>query len=256
MTDTPEPSEAASPQTGTTWSLVIPMWNEAARIGDTVAAIAADPTLSGAGLRVILADDGSTDDSRSVGQQAISDNGIAGEVLTLPHGGKGAAVRAGVLHADTDLIAFTDADLSAPPTDIAAVFRALELGTAEVVAGLRTTDQGTPAPPLRKLARIIMRSVVRGTGLTSVPDTQCGLKGFTRQAGHAILEPLETDGFAFDVELLARAQRLGLKVHSEPVAWRHGEGSTVRVARDAPMMLWQMALMLWRRRHWPRSLDA
>lgn len=239
----------------TSWTLVIPMWNEAARIGGTVAAIAADSTLAAANLRLVLADDGSTDASRSVGEQAIASAGIDGEVLALPHAGKGAAVRAGVLHASTELIAFTDADLSAPPEDIARVFQALATGRSQVVAGLRTSDQGTPAPPLRKLARVIMRSVVRGTGLTTVADTQCGLKGFTREAGHAILEPLETDGFAFDVELLARAERLGLTVHSEPVAWRHGEGSTVRVARDAPQMVWQMAQMLWRRRNWPTSLS-
>lgn len=234
-------------------ALVIPMWNEAERIDATISAIASS-ALGASDLTLILADDGSTDESRSVADAALKRVGQRGEVLALPHTGKGGAVRAGVLHADAPWIAFTDADLSAPPDDIEKVFAALEAGRGQVVAGTRVSDLGAPAPPMRKAARVVMRRVVRTLKLTSVPDTQCGLKGFSREVGRAILEPLQTDGFAFDVELLARAEHLGVTVHTQPVGWRHGEGSTVRVLRDAPAMVGQMLGMLWRRRNWPREI--
>jgi len=238
-------------------SLVIPMWNEAARIGATVAAIAASP-LAGEALHLILADDGSTDTSRSVAEDALKTataaSAMTGEVLALPHSGKGGTVRAGILHASSAFVAFTDADLAAPPEDINRVFAALEAGKGDVVAGIRTSDGGDPAPPMRQAARLVMRSVVRGLGLTKVPDTQCGLKAFTQEAAQAVLTPLQTDGFAFDVELLARAERLGLRIHSEPVAWRHGEGSTVHLASAAPAMVLQMLVMMRNRRSWPTTL--
>jgi len=238
-------------------SLVIPMWNEAARIGTTVAAIADSP-LANQPLHLILADDGSTDSSCVVADAALSKavagSTITGEVLSLPHSGKGGTVRAGILRARTEYVAFTDADLAAPPEDINRVFAALEAGRGDVVAGIRTSDGGDPAPPMRQAARLVMRSVVRGLGLTKVPDTQCGLKAFTHVAAQAVLTPLQTDGFAFDVELLARAERLGLRIHSEPVAWRHGEGSTVHLASAAPAMVFQMLVMMRDRRSWPTRL--
>jgi len=234
-------------------ALVIPTWNEAERIDATVVAIS-ESALGASDLTVILADDGSTDASRSVAAAALERTGQKGEVLALPHTGKGGAVRAGVLHAESPWIVFTDADLSAPPEDIERVFAALEAGKGQVVAGTRISDLGAPAPPMRKAARVVMRWVVRTLKLTSVPDTQCGLKGFSRDVGREILEPLQTDGFAFDVELLARAEHLGVTIHTEPVGWRHGEGSTVRVLRDAPAMVGQMLGMLWRRRSWPRDI--
>lgn len=230
-------------------ALVIPMWNEAERIRSTLEAIASSPLNDGE-LTMLLVDDGSTDRSVAVAQQALDELDLTGSVLARPHAGKGAAVRAGVLDAAQPVIVFTDADLSAPVSDITKVFEALDAGRGEVVTGIRDSDLGSPPPPIRRLARRVMRDLVKFLGLTSVPDTQCGLKGFTRDAAHAVLTPLTTSGFAFDVELLARAEYLGLRIHTVSVGWRHAEGSTLRVANDAPAMILELLKMRWHRRTW------
>jgi len=236
-------------------TLVIPMWNEAARIGDTLQAIA-DSSLNDSRLRLLLVDDGSGDATIEVAQRALDELPLNGRVLARPHAGKGASVRAGVLAADAPHIVFTDADLSAPVEDIEKVFVALDAGHGQVVTGIRDSDLGSPPPPIRRLARRVMRDLVKVLGLTSVPDTQCGLKGFTRAAGRVILEPLTTSGFAFDVELLARAEHLGLTIHTESVGWKHRDGSTLRVANDAPAMIIELFKMRSTRRSWPSKLEA
>jgi len=230
-------------------ALVIPMWNEAARIRSTLEAIASSP-LNNDALKMLLVDDGSTDNTVAVAQQALDDLKLSGSVLPRAHAGKGATVRSGVLEAAEANIVFTDADLSAPVSDIRKVFDALDAGAGDVVTGIRDSDLGSPPPPIRRLARRVMRDLVKFLGLTSVPDTQCGLKGFTREAAHAVLTPLTTTGFAFDVELLARAEYLGLDIHTVSVGWRHAEGSTLRVANDAPAMILELLKMRWNRRTW------
>jgi len=236
-------------------SLVIPMWNEAARIRKTLEAISGS-SLNGPRLDLLLVDDGSTDDTVTVSQKALDELPVRGAVMTRPHAGKGASVRAGVLAADGKHIVFTDADLSAPVEDIEKVFDALDAERGKVVSGIRNSDLGSPPPPIRRLARRIMRDLVKILGLTSVPDTQCGLKGFTRDAAHAILEPLTTSGFAFDVELLARAEHLGLPIHTESVGWKHRDGSTLRVASDAPAMILELFRMRSMRRSWPTAMGS
>jgi len=231
------------------------MWNEAARIRETLDAIAAS-ALNSPRLDLLLVDDGSSDDTVAVSRRALDELPVTGVVMERPHAGKGASVRAGVLAAGGDHIVFTDADLSAPVEDIEKVFAALDAGHGKVVTGIRNSDLGSPPPPVRRLARRVMRDLVKFLGLTSVPDTQCGLKGFTRDAGHAILEPLTTSGFAFDVELLARAEHLGLKIHTESVGWKHREGSTLRVANDAPAMILELLRMRSTRRSWPSTMDS
>lgn len=231
------------------------MWNEAARIRETLEAIA-HSSLNDDRLELRLVDDGSSDDTIAVSERALDELPVRGMVMARPHAGKGASVRAGVLAADAPHIVFTDADLSAPVEDIEKVFVALDAERGQVVTGIRDSDLGSPPPPIRRLARRVMRDLVKFLGLTSVPDTQCGLKGFTREAAHAILEPLTTTGFAFDVELLARAEHLGLNIHTESVGWKHREGSTLRVANDAPAMILELLKMRKTRRSWPSTLNS
>jgi len=221
-------------------TLVIPMYREAARIAGTIHALAASP-LDRPGTEIILVDDGSDDDTVAVARAALAATSLAASILRLEHNlGKGGAVRAGVLASAGRVVAFSDADLSAGVAEIAKCFAAVESGRAQVACSSRAVVGSVipvRQPRLRELSGKAFNLVLRLLGLTRFRDTQCGLKVFTREAGRCLFEQLTVTGFAFDVELLLLAERLGLRVEEVPVEWRHVEESRVRPLRDGLTML-------------------
>jgi len=162
-------------------------------------------------------------------------------LLRLPaNRGKGAAVRAGVLAAQGATIAFADADLSAGIAEIERCFHLLEVGGCELVATTRgepLSNVVVPQPPFRQLSGKLFNVLLRALGLTRLPDTQCGLKAFTREAAVELFQDLVTTRFAFDVEVLLKAGLSGMVVRELPIEWRHIEESRVRPLRDSAMMI-------------------
>lgn len=211
-------------------TLVIPMYREASRIGSTLAALATsdlnDPT-----TEVLLVDDGSDDGTPALAKSVAGELGLTVTVLELGvNQGKGAAVRAGVLASHGAVVAFADADLATDTTDIDACFRRVEEGPDEVVVATRSHPDSiitVAAPRHRVVMGRAYNGFLRVLGLTQSKDTQCGLKGFTAEAGRTVFAPLRTQGFAFDIEVLARASQAGLSVGEMPIAWGHVEGSRV-----------------------------
>ncbi len=220
-------------------SLVIPMYREAARIEATIAAITTS-SLASDEVELIFVDDGSDDRTAEVATSALDRFGLAGRVLTLRENvGKGAAVRAGVLEATGRFIAFADADLSAGIPEIERCFHLLEVGGCDVVASTRgapLSNVVVPQPLPRRLGGKLFNTFVRGLGLSRLPDTQCGLKAFTREAAVTLFRDLCTPRFAFDVEVLLRADQRGMVVRELPIEWRHVEASRVRPVRDSSRM--------------------
>ncbi|HEU5431713.1 MAG TPA: dolichyl-phosphate beta-glucosyltransferase [Thermomicrobiales bacterium] len=223
-------------------SLVIPAYNEAARIGRTIAAALAWLEAQPFCGELIVVDDGSVDATATAAESAIAGAERA-RVLRLPHGGKAAAVRAGMLAARGDQIAFCDADL-ATPLDYLTDLRAAVVAGCDVAIGSR---EGIGArrlgePVYRHLMGRVFNGIVRLCVLPGIQDTQCGFKLFTRPAAEAILartrlyrEPRAVAGprvTAFDVELLVVARALGWRVCATPVVWTYGVGSKVHPARD------------------------
>ena len=211
-------------------TLVIPMFREASRIGGTLTALAASP-LNDERTEILLVDDGSDDGTPAIAASRAADLGLAVTVLRQPvNEGKGAAVRAGVLAAKGRTIAFADADLLGGAVDIEECFRRVEAGPDEVVFATRSHPDSTitvAAPRHRVLIGRTYNAFLRRLGLTDSLDTQCGLKGFTAGAARTLFTPLRTKGFAFDIEILARARQAGLAVGEMPLAWGHVEGSRV-----------------------------
>jgi dolichyl-phosphate beta-glucosyltransferase len=224
-------------------SLIIPAYNEAARIvatvQDAMAWLAAQPYHG----ELIVVDDGSEDATAALAERAL-DRFWPGQVIRIAHGGKAAAVRAGMLAATGDQIAFCDADLATPLVYLNALREALARGS-EIAIGSR---EGLGArrigePPYRHLMGRVFNAVVRVLLIPGVDDTQCGFKLFRvevardllqrsrlyRQGGASVSGPRVT---AFDVELLAIARQRGYRVSTVPVVWTYGEGSKVRPARD------------------------
>ena len=220
----------------TAWSIVLPMYQEADRIAHTVRVLAGSPL---AAAELLFVDDGSTDGTVDVLRAALAQTTLTARVLRLPRNlGKGSAVRTGVLAAAGDVIAFLDADLSSPPEAVVEVCRAVESGAQVAIAsrGHETSELVVRQPGSREAAGKSFNRFVQRLGLTTLPDTQCGLKAFDRQSARALFEPLRTRRFAFDVEVLVRADRLGLRVVVLPTRWAHVEESRVKPVRDGARM--------------------
>lgn len=239
-------------------TLVVPAYDEAARIDETLAQVAAWLGAPPRGpVEVVLADDGSADGTRDRFEAFAREHPGAVRVLALPHRGKAATVTSGVLAAEGEAVLFSDADLSVPLSEAGAFLRALDEG-ADVVIGSREVAgaRREQEPSYRHLMGRAFNGLVRALVVPGIHDTQCGFKMFTRAAAQAIFTRLRRYGpdapvirgpmvTAFDVEVLFLARRLGLRVVELPVPWRHGERSKVRPVVDAVRMARDVLLVKW-----------
>lgn len=236
-------------------SLVIPAYDEAARIGETFARIDAwQASPPCAPLEVVLVDDGSGDDTLARFHAFARERPWV-RVLANPHRGKAFAVRSGVLAARGDLILFSDADLSAPLTEARHLIRALHAG-ADVAIGSRELpgSRRKDEPWYRHALGRGFNWIVQAALVPGVRDTQCGFKLFRREAAQAIFQRMQRYGAdapeiegpmvtAFDVEVLYVARRLGLTLAEVPVQWAHAGESKVNPLLDSGRMARDVALV-------------
>jgi dolichyl-phosphate beta-glucosyltransferase len=226
--------DPGSDPTGTGLSLVVPCYNEAERLPRTLATYLAELPRQPGAVEVLVVDDGSTDQTLAVAQAIAARDDRVRVIGSQPNRGKGHGVRTGVLQANGALIVFTDADGSYGPGEVARVTAAL--ADAPVAIGCRPAGWAA-GPPARRLAsRLFNRAIQALLGLR-FGDTQCGLKGFRRQAALELFGRARLDGFAFDVEVLFLAGRLGLGVVEVPVRAEVRNGSKVQLVVDAVAML-------------------
>lgn len=214
-------------------SLILPCFNEADRLPATLAAYLAQLPKDPTATEVLVVDDGSVDATAEVAQAVAAGDARVRVLRSWPNHGKGFAVRAGMLAAAGHLLAFTDADGAYEPDDLERVVQALE--TAPVAIGTRGPE--TAAPLARQVASRAFNFALHVVSDLPFTDTQCGLKGFRREAARQLFGRARTNGFAFDVELLLLARRLGLPVAEVPVRARVCSGSRVRVLADGRRML-------------------
>lgn len=217
-------------------SVVVPAYNEAAQIERTLDELRGYLAPMALSWEVRVVDDGSTDTTRAlVAKTAGGDRRIV--LQAEPHRGKGAAVRAGMLAATSDLRFLCDADLSMPLPELP---RFLELvpGQCDIAIGSR---EGAGArrvgePGYRHVMGRGFNRLVRGALLPDLEDTQCGFKLFSGAAVDAVFGQLTIDGWAFDIEALFVARRLGLRIREIPIEWHYREQSKVSPVRDAILM--------------------
>jgi glycosyltransferase involved in cell wall biosynthesis len=224
-------------------SIVIPAYNEAGRIGPTLESIRAFLQTEHKAGEVIVVNDGSTDDTVAVvtAHSHLFEPVGTLRILDDPHRhGKGYAVRQGMLAATGEQILFTDSDLSSPIYEyrkLAAVIRrdaaAIAFGSRALTGSVIDVHQLWIREMFGRAANVMIRKV---SGLP-FKDTQCGFKLFTREAAHAVFARQTIDGFAFDIEVLYIANKLGFRAVEVPVEWNHVAGTRVRFATDAPRAL-------------------
>jgi len=203
----------------------------------TIGAISDFMCGTGLGWELIIADDGSTDNTRSL----IEDTGLVNlRFVEAPRNmGKGAAVQRGMLTAAGDYLLFADADCSTPIQEINRLLAEVVVGEADVAIGSRTSDESATENRslLRRTMTAGLRLVVQSVLRTKVRDTQCGFKLFTRSAAHQLFTRQTIEGFSFDLELLYLSSRLGLKVAEVPVRWHDAPGSKVEPLKEARRFL-------------------
>jgi len=223
------------------FSVVIPAFNEASRIGQTVRATLDYLQEVNPKNELIVVNDGSTDATGTIAREVLSGAKIPARLLeNFPNRGKGAAVRTGLLVAQKAIGLFFDADLSTPLEETPKVIEPVAAGKFDIAFGSRSLDRsliGHHQPWGREQGGRVFNLLVRVA--TDLPfwDTQCGFKAFRLDVCRPILEAARIDGFAFDVELLYLAQRAGLRLCEIPVRWNHHEGSKVQIVRDSLRML-------------------
>jgi dolichyl-phosphate beta-glucosyltransferase len=229
-------------------SVVIPAFNEEERLGASLERIISylEGDRSG-GYEILVVDDGSRDATAAVAGE-FAGGGV--RVLELGRNrGKGAAIRRGVAASRGRRVLLTDADLSAPIEELAKLES--ELGVAQVVLGSRAVagSRITRHQPLyRELMGKTFNKLIRLAGVWQIHDTQCGFKLLDGGAARNVFRRMITDGFAFDVELVWLARRLGYRVVEVGVAWEDSPSSRVRVLADPPRMLLDILRFRWHHR--------
>ena len=217
-------------------SIIIPTYNETERIKQSLDAACEYLNDKHYEYEIIVVDDGSTDDTVKIARE------FGGNVTVLPQAknlGKGAAVRRGMLAAKGDIRIFTDADFSTPIYEIEKLIEKLEAG-ADICIGSRALDPSMikeHQPFYREFMGKTFNKFVQLMFFKGISDTQCGFKGFTKEAAEKIFPQAKINGFSFDVELLYLASKEGLKVEQVSVEWYNDARSKVNPVKDSMMML-------------------
>jgi glycosyltransferase involved in cell wall biosynthesis len=221
-----------------TLSLVIPAYNEQARLPYTLSEIQAYVCDQQLDCEIIVVDNGSRDATSVVVQQAASRFPRL-RLLRTDRRGKGLAVRTGVLAARGQVVVYADADLSWSVEDLSRFVAKVHPHGSPVVIGSR---EGFGArrigePLYRHVMGRVFNQVVQALAVPGIEDSQCGFKAFSSPAAKSVFSRQRVDGFGFDVEVLYLARRLGYSVTVVPLRWEHKENSSVQPVRDSLLML-------------------
>lgn len=222
-------------------SLVIPAYNEAQRLEASLRALREHLASANVSHEVVLVVERSTDGTLELARRLTAGQAAFRVIGNETQRGKGHAVRCGMLAAQGKITFFMDADLSTPLTEITDFLAYFEAHPEiDVLVGNRAHAQSEilkrQSMVRRKMGQMF-NTVLRAIVGIRIADTQCGFKAFRRAAREAIFLRQKLDGFAFDVEVLLLAEKLGYRVADLPVQWRNAEGSKVHIIRDALRML-------------------
>ena len=245
-------------------TIVLPAYNEAARIEPALDELFGylrrrGPARAGGRssaelgpVDVLIVDDGSEDETAALveaREEAVArpdagpEAGPPMRLLRIPHGGKGAAVRAGMLVATGDYVVFTDADLATPPDQIPLLTEAL--ADHDVALGSRVQPDGSDRrrtqPLYRRALGKLFHALAAAWVTGPIQDTQCGFKGFRRDAARDLFGRQRIGSIVFDAEIIHLARRRRYRIVEIPVQWSDKRGSRMRFrASLALRVLWDL----------------
>jgi dolichyl-phosphate beta-glucosyltransferase len=221
-------------------SIIIPAYNEERRLPSSLEKI--DEFIRGCGFQteVIVVDDGSKDCTTNVVRDFQKKASYL-KLIELRHGGKGYAVRAGMLKAEGEYLFLADSDLSMPidelPKFLPPMLDAYDIAIASrEISGAVRYDE----PAYRHLIGRVFNLLVRALAVRGISDTQAGFKCFRRSAARRLFSLQTIDGWGFDVEILMLAQKRNMKIVEVPIHWYYNGDSRVQPGRDAYRMFMEV----------------
>jgi glycosyltransferase involved in cell wall biosynthesis len=229
------------------YSIVIPAYNESARIPATLQSILSYVRAKGWTTEIIVVNDGSRDTTAEVVREFARTSPEVRLVENPGNHGKGYSVRHGMLQAVGDVVMFTDSDLSAPIEEAELLFAAIAQG-ADIAIGSRWLEKGrqTHRQPLyRQFFGRCFNAVTRAVMGLKFADTQCGFKAFTRDAAQTVFQLQTIEGWGFDPEILFIAVKRGYRIVEVPVSWAHDERTRMSYLKDGMKMLREIATIRW-----------
>jgi dolichyl-phosphate beta-glucosyltransferase len=214
-------------------SIIIPAYNEEHRLPSSLEKIIQFIDRCGYQAEVIVVDDGSTDRTVEIVQQFQKNSNLV-KLVQLQHGGKGHAVRAGMLQAEGEFLFLADSDLSMPIDELPKFLPPalddydIAIGSREIPGAVRYDE-----PFYRHFIGRVFNLLVRLLAVPGISDTQAGFKCFRRPAARKLFSLQTIDGWGFDVEILMLAQKRKMKIVEVPIHWYHNNDSRVRPVQDA-----------------------
>jgi glycosyltransferase involved in cell wall biosynthesis len=229
------------------YSIVIPAYNESARIRNTLAEVLECIRRHNWNAEVLVVNDGSQDDTAAIVASFAAQDPMIKLVENPGNRGKGFSVRNGILHATGEIVMFTDADLSAPMDEAEQLFAAIREG-ADIAIGSRWLErkrQTIQQPLYRRFFGRCFNAVTRLIMGLPFADTQCGFKAFRRQAAQTIFQLQQIERWGFDPEILFIALKRGYTVREVPVTWGHDERTRISYLKDGVQMLEELVYIRW-----------
>ena len=228
-------------------SIVIPAYNEAGRIRATLLDIVRQLGDADFAYEILVVSDGSQDATVEIVREMCGTIEQMTVIVNDENHGKGAAVRQGMLRARGNFRLFMDADNSTSIDHFAAMRRLFDDGYSVVIGSRRAAGShlDPPAPLYRQILGTVGNVIIQLLVVPGIWDTQCGFKGFTAAAAEALFGASIIDRWAFDVELLALAERLGYRIKEMPVHWVNDVRSSVK-STAYPNTLFEIATIRWR----------
>ncbi len=221
-------------------TIVVPAFNEAHRLPEGIKRFdaAVDEGAVDIGrTEVLVVDDGSTDGTAAAARALLAHLPHHRVVSHPANRGKGGAVRTGVALARGRYTAYMDADMAIDPRTIPVLVDGLRSNDLAIGSRALADSMVESSYAMRSvMGRLFNRLVTTGTGL-GLSDTQCGFKAFHTPVARLLFHLVRMERFAFDVEVLVLAHRLGLRITEVPVQWTHVPGSTVHPLHDSISML-------------------
>lgn len=221
-------------------TIVIPAYNEASRLPHTLPRVAKFAQEQDYQIEILVVDDGSLDETAQIADRVAFEY-PAVRVVRAKHGGKGHAVRTGMLQARGRYAFLADADWAMPVTEITKFLPPrqndfqLAIGSREGEGAVRYNE-----PSYRHFMGRIFNWLVQTIAVSGFEDTQCGFKCFHYSVIPDLFANQTIDGFGFDVEILYIAQKRGYRIIEVPIHWYHQTDSKVHPIKDTLRMVRDM----------------